>query len=179
MYVSFLGGNNYKTISNKGNLKITIQNSDTIRSSLKTTNHLEMYCPLKNPIIITFNKKDSAVIINDSQGNSFDIGTLYKSKTDCNYDCNFYFHPSHKIYFTSKLGHLPYWHGFSALGGLPLFMRYHYYTLKIKNQNGKTLTFQWKYSVHKYKPFGSNVKAWSGDYCEDSGGGLTKLKIKK
>jgi len=179
MNVSLLGGNTYKTNSNTGNFEINLINPDTSSTSLRTINHLNIYCPLKNPILIKLSKKDNIATLSDSKGNSIELGRIEESASNCNYDCELPIEKTDKVSVSSSLGLLPYWHGYSALGGLPLFMRYHYYTLKIKKENGNVLILQWKYSVYKYKPFGGNSKVWSGDYCEDNGGGLTKLKIKK
>jgi len=176
MSVNFLGGNNYQGASNTGNFKIQIEPQDTTQYSLKMAHSLEMYSPLKKPILVSFSKKNKEAFITDMAGHNFNFGQIEKS--DCNYDCSLSLNKTDKIYLSSSLGALPYYHGFSTLGGLPLFMRYHYYTLKIKKATGETLVLQWKYSVYKYKPFGGKSKVWSGDYCEDNGGGLTKLKIK-
>jgi len=177
--VSFLGGNNSQTASNTGDLKINIGvNHDTLHHSLRMVNTLEMYSPIKKPILVSFFKKGDEAFISDADGPNFNLGHIEKTEDNCNYNCTLSIKASDRIYLSSSLGALPYFHGYSALGGLPLFMRYHYYTLKIKKENGNVLILQWKYSVYKYKPFGGNSKVWSGDYCEDNGGGLTKLKIK-
>lgn len=175
--VSFLGGNNYSAASNTGNLKVKLTNADTT-TSLKMLSYLEMYSPLKNPIIISISKKNNAASLSNINGAAFNLGTIEDIENTCNYDCSILPEKNDKISLTSSLGSFPYWHGYSALGGLPLFMRYHYYTLKIKKQNGEMLILQWKYSVYRYTPFNGRSKIWSSDYCEDKGGGLTKLIIK-
>lgn len=176
MSVSFLGGNNYSTASNTGNLKIKFTNTDT--TTLKMLSYLEMYSPLKKSIIISITKKDNTASLSNTNGSEFSLGIIENVDNNCTYECNLLPAKTDKISLTSSLGLFPYWHGYSALGGLPLFMRYHYYTLKIKKLNGETLILQWKYSVYRYTPFNGKSKIWSSDYCEDSGGGLTKLIIK-
>ena len=139
---------------------------------------LDDYSPIKKPVIILINKKNNVVILSNEIGQEFVLGVMDTLENSCNYNCNISYIKNDKITLKSSLGFFPYWHGISPLGGLSLFMRYHYYTLKIIKQNGDVLIAQWKYSVHKYVPFEGKQRVWSGDYCEDKGGGLTKLKIK-
>ena len=172
--VSFLDSN----ASSLGGFKFKLANSDTTKSIVRTVTSLDKYSPIKNPILITISKKDNCVMLSNLNGSCFQLGKTVADGESCNYDCPLIFDSMDKISLTSNLGLFSYWHGISSLGGLPLFMRYHYYTLKIKKESGQTLLLEWKYSIHKYKPSNGKSKVWSTDYCEDNGGGLTKLKIK-
>lgn len=176
--VSFLGGSNYKVKPNKGGFEILIIETDFNKSNLRIANELNDYSPIKKPIIITINKKNNIVNLCNEAGQEFALGVIDTTENNCNYNCKINFFTTDIVTLKSSLGFFPYLHGLSPLGGLSLFMRYHYYTLKIKKQNGTVLIIQWKYSVHKYIPFGKKSKVWSGDYSVDKGGGLTKLKIK-
>ncbi|MBL7913149.1 MAG: hypothetical protein JNJ41_18950 [Bacteroidia bacterium] len=175
--VSFAGGNNYKEKSNTGNLDLFII-SDTSEHKVTTNDKFDLYSPSKKPVIIKLTKKNNSVILSDQNENEFALAITDSLEQTCNYNCKTYFDEADKVTFTSRLAFFPYWHGLSVLGGHPLFMRHHYYTLKIKKANGKRLKMQWTYSVQKFRPDDSNRKKWSGDYCVDNGGGLTQLRIK-
>lgn len=175
--VSFAGGNTYKEKSNTGNLNLFII-SDTSDHKVTINDKFDLYSPSKKPLIIKLSKKQNSVILFDQKENEFALAFTDSSQKNCEYSCNSFFYKEDKISFISRLAVLPYLHGLSVLGGHPLFMRHHYYTLKIKKANGKRLKMQWTYSVQKYKAVNSNRKKWSNDYCVDNGGGLTKLRIK-
>jgi len=175
--VSFSGGNNYKEKSNIGNVSIMIT-ADTSYNSIITNAKFDLYSPSKKPVIIKLSKKDYLVILSDQNENEFVFALTDSSERNCNYNCKAYFDAADKVTFKSSLAFFPYWHGLSVLGGHPLFMRKHYYTLKIKKTGGKKIMMQWTYSVQKNKSAHSSKRKWSGDYCVDNSGGLTKLRIK-
>ena len=170
--VSFLGGNAYPKASNTGGFAIHTR-TDTIS---KSSRKFDGYSPLKEPVLITVKKDNNLVLLGNGTGTDFILGNV-DSTDNCNYDCKLDFVEGDQVSFTSSLALFRYWHGFSAMSGLPLRMRYRYYTLKIKKKNGQTLTAEWKYSVYKYRSYNSKIRVLSGDYCEDTGGGLTKLRI--
>jgi hypothetical protein len=173
--VSLLGGNNYPNKVNQGGIEILVSASDSAIPILKK---FDVYCPLKKPIIVKLKKETNLFILSDENGKQFVIGAIDSSEINCDYSCKNRFYKEDKISFTSRLAFFPYWHGLSVLGGHPLFMRHHYYTLIIKKADGKKIKMQWTYSMQTYKPYNSKRKKWSGDYCVDNGGGLTKLEIK-
>ncbi|MBL7920589.1 MAG: hypothetical protein JNJ40_09770 [Bacteroidia bacterium] len=172
--VGLSGGNNYAQKSNQGGIEIFVTPSDSAISILKK---LDVYSPLKDPITLSVKRKNNSVILTDKSGKEFALAFADSSEKNCNYSCKTSFYKEDKISFISHLAFFPYWHGFSALGGHPLFMRRHYYTLLIKKEDGKKLKMRWTYSVQKYKAYNSRRLKWSGDYCVDNGGGLTLLKI--
>lgn len=172
--ISLSGGINYATNSNTGGIEINVATFDTAIGLLKK---FDAYSPLKKPVILEVKKINNSVVLKDQKGNDLVFALIESSVTNCEYNCQAYFDTSDKTSLTSHLAFFPYWHGFSALGGHPLFMRRHYYTLLIKKVDGKKLKMRWTYSVQKYKPYNSRTRKWSGDYCVDNGGGLTLLKI--
>ena len=122
--------------------------------------------------------KNSTSVVLSSNKKSFILGDLDVRDSLCENACKLSVLPSDKITFKSYLNPLPYWHGFRGLGGLSLFMHYHHYILKIKKSTGESLLLNWKYSRHRFMPYGKKRKEWSGDYCEDNGGGLVRIKIR-
>ncbi len=172
--ISFSGGINYATNSNTGGIEINVATFDTAIGLLKK---FDAYSPLKKPVILEIKKINNSVFLKDQNENDLVFALMESPETNCEYNCLAYFDKSDKVSFTSYLAFFPYWHGFSALGGHPLFMRRHYYTLLIKKADGKKLKMRWTYSVQKYKPNNSRRWKWLGDYCVDNGGGLTLLKI--
>lgn len=172
--VGLSGGNNYPKNSNQGTIEIHVTNSDSAIPILKK---FDVYSPSKKPVTLKITRRNNSVILADQNGKEFVFAIIDSSETNCNYSCKTHFYKDDSISFTSRLAFFPYWHGFSGLGGHPLFMRHHFYTLIIKKSNGKKLKMKWTYSIQKYKPYNSNRRKWSGDYCVDNVGGLTKLKM--
>ncbi len=175
--VSFDGGNNYEKASNIGNIEIRIQKNNAPNGGPEITSKFDAYSPIKRPVILTITEKNNLVLLSDQMGKAFILGEIDSTEKNCNYDCKINYIKTDKVSFKSAVAIFPYWHGWHILSGQPLFMRYHYYTLKVQKSNGKMLKMEWKYSVYKIKNNGKPY-IWSGDYCEDKGGGLTKLKIK-
>ncbi len=172
--MSLLGGNNYAQKSNQGGIEIYVTASD---STISILNKLDVYSPLKDPITLSVTRKNNSVILTDKNAKEFVLAFADSSEKNCNYSCKTSFYKEDKISFTSRLAFFPYWHGLSVLGGHPLFMRRHFYTLIIEKADGKKLKMKWTYSRQKYRPYNSKRKKWSGDYCVDNGGGLTQLRI--
>ncbi len=174
--VSFLNGNSYSPFSNGGNFEIIAKELDTLQKIVAKKYVFDAYCPLKNPVQILLSKFKTVAIV-ESNKKKFVLGGLNNNDSLCNYNCMLDMDPSDKISFKSYINFVPYWHGFSGLGGLSLFMHYHTYKLEIKKLGHQHLIIKWKYSVYKYKPFNKKRKEWSDDYCEDGGGGLVQMKI--
>jgi len=175
--LNFSGGNSYPEFSNRGNFLVTIQESDSNISSIKSKRTFDAFSPLKKPIQVLITKKNSLALLTSNKKEFF-LGNLNNEDSLCIYGCNLIVSPRSTITFNSYINPVPYWHGLSPLGGLSLFMNYRHYRLTIRNENGSKLSLHWKYSVHKLKQRRKKRKQWSDDYCEDSGGGLVEIKIK-
>ena len=175
--VSFLNGNIYPSFCNVGNFEIVAKEVDSLQKNTVTKHVFNAYCPLKNPVQILLSKYKTFAIL-ESNKKKFVLGELHNRDSLCSYKCMLSLNPSDKISFKSYINSIPYWHGFSGLGDLSLFMHYHHYILKIKKSTGESLLLNWKYSRYRFIPYGKKRKEWSGDYCEDNGGGLVRIKIR-
>lgn len=174
--LSFSGGNTYHELSNLGNFRVLVKETDSSKITSGSKRTFDAYSPLKNPVQVLMTKKKSLTFLG-SHKKEFFLGKLDNKDSLCIYDCNLTTCPGSKITFNSYINRIPYWHGLSPLGGLSLFMHYHHYRLTIQNDNGKRLYMQWKYSVYKLKHPSKRNKEWSDDYCEDGGGGLVEIRI--
>ncbi|MCE9538293.1 MAG: hypothetical protein K8R85_03630 [Bacteroidetes bacterium] len=173
MTANFLGGNAYETVSNNGELMFTIHPIETPKTSPQINYNFDVYSSCKKPVTINISRNNKVILLSNNHRDEFVLGELSNIDSVCNYDCNVLFNATDKITFKSKLSIFKHWNGLHILSNSPLFIRYHYYTLKIKKISGKVLIARWRYNVHKHKN-SMNEKHWSGD----SNGGLIKMRIK-
>jgi hypothetical protein len=172
MNVSFEGGNTYESENNKGGFQVTIEKKDTPSNAPPISEQFEVYSAGKKPVTLQVSRNINLILLTDKQGNQFILGELSNTNQSCNYDCNVIFNATDKISFTSKLSIFSHWNGFHVLSSEPIFMRYQYYTLKIKKTNGEILIAKWKGNIYKKKL--KNRVHWSRGSKS-----LAKLTIKK
>lgn len=175
--VSFSGGNTYKSKQNNGGLKLAIHSKETPETSPRINTHFDVYSSGETPVTLSIKRNNNLAVLSNEQGEEFVLGELKVTDSSCYYDCSVIFAPSDKITFKSELSAFRHWNGIHILNKTPLFIRYHYYTLKITKKDGEVLIAKWKYGIYRVRNSNSS-KHWTGDQAL-SNSGLVTLKIKK